>query len=224
VIVSRNIHTESSQVNLFSCKGEDREQFEHYLDNFVRHHRSVRNRGINPESSEDVLDAFKDIDQGVVTCPLMHGRLAILNVTRSGAEIMREIRTDRRIRIPEKTTLVGRDTLGIESSGPSNVPGLARMALAIRVMIIDILFSILTMGPSHLRNLVSPFLNLSNACACSWDMSRIESGLSQLSILEASGWSQRPIPVCSAYSVKAAFKSVSKLEEVKVVSGIRDMG
>ena len=42
-------------------------------------------------------------------------------------------------------------------------------------------------------------LNSSNSLACSWNMSRIEPGLSQLSSLEASGWpkSRRSFPVLS---------------------------
>jgi hypothetical protein len=104
---------------MFICKGEDWEQFEHYLD-YRFNYCGSEQLDINPKASEDVLDAFKDIDQGVVICPLMHGHLAILNVTRGGAEIMREIRTDRRIRIPEKTEFVRGNALGIESSSPRN--------------------------------------------------------------------------------------------------------
>jgi len=103
---------------LFSCEGEDGEQFEHYLDYGFIHHENGRNLEKNLESSEDVLDAFKDIDQGVVTCPLTHSNLAILDLTRSGAEMTREIRTDRRIRVPEKTAFVSGNILGMESSSP----------------------------------------------------------------------------------------------------------
>src|SRR6266576_454530 len=119
VVVSRDIHTKLPLVNMFSCKGEDREQVEHYLD-YRFNHRGSEQLDITPQSSEDVLDAFKDVDQGVIKFPLMHGRLAILNVTRSSAEIMREIRTERRIRIPEKTTFVGGNSLWIERSSPRN--------------------------------------------------------------------------------------------------------
>jgi hypothetical protein len=51
----------------------------------------------------------------------------------------------------------------------------------------------------------------------------IESGLSQPSILEANGWSRRSSPVCLVYSVKAALKIASKLEEVEVVLVVEDM-
>ena len=62
VILSKDRHTESSLVNLFSCKGEHRDYFDHYLDDHLSHRESRRNVGINRESSEEVLDAFKDID------------------------------------------------------------------------------------------------------------------------------------------------------------------
>ena len=52
----------------------------------------------------------------------------------------------------------------------------------------------------------------------------IESGLSQLSILEANGWSRRSLPVCLVYSVKAALKITSKLDGVEVVLKVSDMG
>ena len=83
MIVSKYRHTEPSLVNLFGCKGEYRDYFDHYLDDHLSHRRSRRNVGINRESSEKVLDAFEDIDYVIVTCPHIFGRLAILDVTRS---------------------------------------------------------------------------------------------------------------------------------------------
>jgi hypothetical protein len=62
VIISKDRHTESSLVDLFSRKGEHREQFDHYLDHHLSHRGSRRNLGINTESSEEVLDTFKGID------------------------------------------------------------------------------------------------------------------------------------------------------------------
>jgi hypothetical protein len=104
------------------------------------------------------------------------------------------------------------------------VAGLTWLALALKVSLVEMACSTSTTGLSHLNNLVSPFLNLSNACACSWNMTRIDSGLSQLSIFEARGWLQRSFPVRFVYSVKAALKIISKLEEVEVVSEAEDMG
>lgn len=120
MIVSRDVHTELSLFDLSRRKGKDSDQSGHYLDKYLRHHRSGPKLGIDAESSEEIFDAFEKIDQGVVTCPLMHGHLAILNVTRGGAEITREIRTDRRIRMPEKIAFVGGNILVIEGSSPRN--------------------------------------------------------------------------------------------------------
>ena len=79
-------------------------------------------------------------------------------------------------------------------------------------------------GFGPLEQLISPFLNPSNSLDCSWNMAIIESGLSQLSILEANGWSQGSFPVLLVYSVKAALKIASKLEEMEVLFEAEDMG
>lgn len=158
---------------------------------------------MKPMSSENSTHTVKEIDQGVVTCPLMHGHLVILKVTRIGAEITKETRTDRSIRTPKRTAFVGRNILGIERSS---------------------LYTSMTKESTRMDNLALPLLNPSYFCVCSPNMSRIDFKSSQPSILDVSGWSKRCIPVCSVYSVKAASKSVSKLEEVNVVSGVEDMG
>ena len=62
MIVSKDRHTESSLVDLFSRKGEHREKFDHYLGDHFSHCGSMRNLGINPKPSDEVLDAFKNID------------------------------------------------------------------------------------------------------------------------------------------------------------------
>jgi len=81
----------------------------------------------------------------------------------------------------------------------------------------------LTIGLSHLINLGSPFLNSSKASACFSNIANTSSGERQRSIMAVSGWSERVCPVCPEYLVKAAFKSVSKLEEENVVSRVDDM-
>jgi hypothetical protein len=51
----------------------------------------------------------------------------------------------------------------------------------------------------------------------------MESGLLQLSILEANDWSRRSLPVCLVYSDKAVLKITSKLDEVEVVIEVEDI-
>jgi hypothetical protein len=57
-----NRHTESSLVDLFGRKGEDREYLDQDLDHPLSHRGCGRNLGINLESTEESLDAFEDID------------------------------------------------------------------------------------------------------------------------------------------------------------------
>jgi hypothetical protein len=61
-MVSKDRHTESSLVELFSRKSEHRDYFDHYFDDHLGHRGSRRNLCIYPESSEEVLDALKNID------------------------------------------------------------------------------------------------------------------------------------------------------------------
>ena len=101
------------------------------------------------------------------------------------------IRTDRRIQIPEKIAFAGGNTwitvFKYNEQMVWNTAGLTRQVLSLRTSLLERASSTLTTGPSHLNNLVSPLLNSSNSRACSWNISRIESGPSQLSILSASG-------------------------------------
>jgi hypothetical protein len=98
---------------LFCCKGKNSDYFGHYLDDRLRDRGSGQNLIVNAESSKEVFDAFEDIDQSIVTCPHILSRLTILNVTKSWAEITREIRTDNRISIAEKTAFAGGNALRI---------------------------------------------------------------------------------------------------------------
>ena len=106
----------------------------------------------------------------------------------------------------------------------TSVVGLTLLAMLLTVSLTERACKTLTTGLNHLNNLISPFLNSSNALACSWNTAMIESGLSQLSILKANGWSRRSLPVCLEYSVKAALKIASKLKVVEVELEAEDMG
>ena len=70
-----------------SCrKSKDSDYFRHYLDHHLGHRGSGRDLGIDIESSEKILDTFEDIDQGVVTCVYILGRLVVPNVSRYWGE------------------------------------------------------------------------------------------------------------------------------------------
>ena len=51
----------------------------------------------------------------------------------------------------------------------------------------------------------------------------IDSGSSQLSILEASGWSRRSFSVRLVHSVKVTLKSASNVEGAEIVLEVDDM-
>jgi hypothetical protein len=150
-----------------------------------------------------------------------------MHVIRILAEITREIRTDRSIPILEKTIFAGGNTWGMECEKERwliYVAGLTRLTVSLRTVLVERACNTLTTGLSHSNNLLSPFLNSSNAWACSWNIARIESGLLQFSILSARGWLRRSIPVCSVYFSKASLRRVSTLEEVEAVLEAEDMG
>jgi len=100
---------------------------------------------------------------------------------------------------------------------------LTRLAPALRAALVEMAWSRLTTGASHLNNLGSPFLNLSNARDCSWNTARIESGDPHLSMMAATGPLRRSWPVRSVYLSKAPPKRASKLGEVVVVFAVEDM-
>jgi hypothetical protein len=84
---------------------------------------------------------------------------------------MRDIRTDRRIPMPEKTALAGGNALRIVFKLPGkkdmNLAVLTRLALALTLLSVERACNTFTTGLSHLNNLVSPFLISSNAWDCS---------------------------------------------------------
>lgn len=61
MIISNDRHTESSLANLFSRKSKDREYLNHNLNHHSGHCGSSLNLSIDPESSEEVLDALEDV-------------------------------------------------------------------------------------------------------------------------------------------------------------------
>lgn len=80
--------TQSSFTDLFSCKSENRNQFNHYADDHFGHRgRRLLDLGINHESSNKAFDAFKDLNEGIVAC--FHGleRLVISNIRRVSGSV-----------------------------------------------------------------------------------------------------------------------------------------
>jgi hypothetical protein len=95
---------------LFSRESEDRQDFDHNLDQYFCHCGSRRNLSINHQTSKEILDAFKDVDEGVVACPHILGRLVDPDITKSQLEKAGIIHTERRIPMPAKIALAGGNT------------------------------------------------------------------------------------------------------------------
>jgi len=80
VLIGEERLTQSSFADLFGCKSENRNQFNHYSDDYFGHRRRrLLDLGINHESSDKAFHAFKDLNEGIVAC--FHGleRLVIPN-------------------------------------------------------------------------------------------------------------------------------------------------
>jgi hypothetical protein len=95
---------------LFSREGEDRQDLDHDLGQYFGHCGCRRNLGVNHETSEEILDAFKDVDEGVVACPHILGRLVDPDITKSQLGKVGRIHTESRIPMPAKIALAGGNT------------------------------------------------------------------------------------------------------------------
>ena len=67
--------TRSSLSYLLCSDSENIQYFNHYLNNDVRHRRRWWNLGICLQAFEKVFDPFEDVDQGVLGCTDILGRL-----------------------------------------------------------------------------------------------------------------------------------------------------
>jgi hypothetical protein len=68
--------TESSGVHLLCRESEDRQHFNHYLNEYFGHRRCGRDLRVDLEASEEVFDTFKKIDQGIIASFDVLGRLS----------------------------------------------------------------------------------------------------------------------------------------------------
>jgi hypothetical protein len=94
-------------VYLFGCKSEYTQQFDHYFDHRFGHRRSGWDFRINLESSQEVFDAFEDVDKGIVTLLYILGGLPDEDTVIGWKETTRVTRTERRMPIPEKISFAG---------------------------------------------------------------------------------------------------------------------
>ena len=73
-----NALTESSSVNLFFRQAEYGDQLDHYPRDYISHQRVQRDLGINMETFEEVADALKELEEGVIAGAYSISRLRLL--------------------------------------------------------------------------------------------------------------------------------------------------
>jgi hypothetical protein len=99
--------TESSLIYLFSRESKDGQQVGHYLYCHFSHRRRRWDLDIDFKAPEEALDAFKQIDKGVVTCTDILGCLEDPDIIKNRQGVEKEIRTLSRTPMPEKTAFAG---------------------------------------------------------------------------------------------------------------------
>jgi hypothetical protein len=101
--------TQAPLVNLFGRESKYSQHFNYYFNYRVCHRESgfdlhIR---INLETSCEVLDTLENIDEGIVACPHVLGRLGETDITTCEPERERMARTERRTPIPENMSCAG---------------------------------------------------------------------------------------------------------------------
>ena len=116
MLISTKRPTQSPLIHLFGRESENRYEFRHYFDKNPGHRRGGSiYLGVNHESSDKALYAFKNFDEGIVASFHGLGRLVVSARAseRKGQWSERAmIRTERRTLMAEKIGDVGGNTYG----------------------------------------------------------------------------------------------------------------
>jgi hypothetical protein len=102
--------------NLLGCYPENRENLNHYPNDYIHHLWGRRHFYIDLEASEKHLNALKDVYENVLACPSIFSRLRGVGVTMAPTKTIRRIRTVRRTPIPENITVAGENTCQMNMS------------------------------------------------------------------------------------------------------------
>jgi hypothetical protein len=94
-------------LNLFCRNSENRENLDHYLNDYVHHLWGRRHLRIDLETSEKHLNALKNVDKNALACSSILGCLGDVGVRMANTKLLRRIRTERRTPIPENITVAG---------------------------------------------------------------------------------------------------------------------
>ena len=86
MLISTKRPTQSSLIHLFGRESENRYEFRHYFDKNLGHRRGGSiDLGVNHESSDKALYAFKNFDEGIVASFHGLGRLVISGIRTEGS-------------------------------------------------------------------------------------------------------------------------------------------
>jgi hypothetical protein len=91
------------------CDSKNRENFDHYLNDYVHHFRGRPHFCVDLDASEKHLDPLKHVDKSLLACSNIFGCLRSVGITIDHAKSIR-IHTERRMPTPAKITLAGENS------------------------------------------------------------------------------------------------------------------
>jgi hypothetical protein len=97
-------------LNLLRCDPKNGEYLNNYLNDYIHHLHGRWDFCIDLEASEKHLNALKDVDKGILTCPNILSCLRNERVTMVHTKLLRKIPTERRTPTPANITLAGENT------------------------------------------------------------------------------------------------------------------
>ena len=109
------ILTYSTLLDFLCCDPENRENLDHYLNDYVHHFRGRLRFCVDLETSEKHLNPFKDVDKCVLARSNIFSCLGEECVTVARTKLQR-IHTDKRTPTPVKITLAGEKSCHINMS------------------------------------------------------------------------------------------------------------
>jgi hypothetical protein len=72
--------------DLFCGQSKDGKDFNHYLHKYILHRIGEYDLGIDTKAVEEMMDAFEEVDKGIIAGTDIFGRLGLLHVTGIRAE------------------------------------------------------------------------------------------------------------------------------------------
>ncbi len=115
-IYIREILTHSTSLYLFCRNPQNRENLDHYLNEYIHHLRGCRHFCVDLQPSEKHLDAFKYIDKSVLACPNILSCLRRVGITinEPTRRCYKMLHTKRRTPTPANITFAGENICQID--------------------------------------------------------------------------------------------------------------